>query len=157
MEKNYTIAGKIFTRTLTLGQDELLGPITYDMLENCDGLMEASDGLAKARKSKQLIEEGNVDSQEILNGEQLQKVLVSVAFGIAKGNSWLYKMGYAKKILAILLVPQDEELKKQSQEEREQFMADNATREIANEVINFFFKRSGAFGINTLPSSANEA
>lgn len=156
MEKKYEIAGKVFDLTLTLRQDELLGAINHEMLEECPELVEASNGISKVQKSKRLIRDGKVDSKEVLNPEQEQRTLVGVAFNMVKGHAWIYKKRYASRILAILLVPQDEEMKKQSVDERQEFMADNATRELANEVINFFFTRSGAFGISTAPSSADD-
>jgi len=156
MKNKYEIAGKSFALTLTLRQDELLGAINHEMLTECPELMDASNGISKVKKSKELIREGKLDSPEILNSEEQQRTLVGVAFNMVKGHAWIYKKRYASRILAILLVPEDEELKKQSVEERQEFMADNATREMANEVINFFFTRSGAFGINIPPSSASD-
>jgi predicted house-cleaning noncanonical NTP pyrophosphatase (MazG superfamily) len=144
MKDKYEIAGKSFVLTLTLRQDESLGAINHEMLEECPELMDASSGIMKAK------------TETNTSKEAKQKVLVKVAFNMVKAHAWIYKKRYASRILAILLVPQDEELKKQTVEERQEFMADNATRELANEVINFFFTRSGAFGINIPPSSTDK-
>ena len=64
MKNKYEIAGKVFNLTLTLRQDELLGAINHEMLEECPELMEASNGISKVQKSKRLIQQGSTDSKE---------------------------------------------------------------------------------------------
>jgi len=135
VEPKYTIGGKNFVFGLTLEQDELLGVMAFDMISEVpDSLTGASDGMI------------NVANEKTSKKEKLTS-MVSVAMDMIKVHAWIYKKGYARKILAAVLIPEGSEFDASKVDELERFFSKNATREIANEVINFFFTRSGAFGV----------
>jgi hypothetical protein len=135
--KQYEIKGIIYCRSLTLEQDEMLGEITSELFKECpEALSNASEGLVSAQK-------------EGINN----KVAVSIAMDMMRVQSWIYKKKYARRILAILLVPEGQEFNEQDVPDRENIMKKYASKEISNEVINYFFTRSGVFGASTPASS----
>lgn len=134
MTEKFKINSVDFVLSLTLEQDELLGIVIHEMLTECPEIAEASQGMLKAAQD---------------GGGDKGQLIVKIAFDMAKAHAWIYKKGYARKILAVLLVPEGKEFQLADVPDREVFMGKHATREIANEVINFFFARSGAFGIAT--------
>lgn len=137
MDSKRTINDRTFVFGITLEQDELLGAIVYDMIT------EVPETLTKAS-------EGMIDASDAMKSvDQKMRTIVSVALDMVKVHAWIYKKGYAKRILAIILVPEGEEFDASKIGEREIFFGKYADREMANEVINFFFQRSGAFGIGT--------
>lgn len=137
MDPKFVINDKTFVFGITLEQDELLGEIVYNMIK------EVPDTLTKAS-------EGMIDASDVSKSvDQKMRTIVNVALDMIKVHAWIYMKGYAKRILAIILVPEGEEFDASKVDERAIFFGKHADRETANEVINFFFQRSGAFGIGT--------
>jgi hypothetical protein len=135
--KKYQINGAPYILSLTLEQDELLGEITSELFKECpDALSEASEGLVDAVEKK-----------------PTSKIAVSIAMNMMRVNAWVYKKKYARRILAILLVPEGQEFDEKDVPDRENVMKKYASKEISTEVINYFFTRSGAFGASTPASS----
>jgi hypothetical protein len=135
--KKYQVNGAPYILSLTLEQDELLGEITSELFEERpEALSNASEGLISAR------------SDGISN-----KVAVSIAMDMMRVRSWIYKKKYARRILAILLVPEGQEFDEKDVPDRENIMKKHASKEISNEVIDYFFTRSGVFGASTPASS----
>lgn len=155
------IDGKKFVVILSLRQDELLAPIVLELLKEIpDSLSHASestfDVLAKLRESQEHItaltsgDQERIDHEAIRkNIEETQKASVAIAMDMLKVQTWIYAKGYAKRILAILLVPEGEAFDESKISMHEELFAVHADRETANEAINYFFQRSGVFGIGT--------
>lgn len=141
-QKKYTIGGKTYVFSLTLEQDELLAPIVQEMLKECpDALQGATEKLVELGGGATAVSDA-------------QKALVSISLDMMRVNAWVYAKKYARRILAILLVPLGKDFEEADVPEREKEMAKHATREVAAEVINSFFMRSGAFAVGSQASSA---
>jgi hypothetical protein len=149
MEPKYVIGEKNFVFSMTLEQDELLGAISYEMIRDEPGtLTRAGEGMIDLADEVLNEEAVRVRDEGKGLGEKMGTA-IRVALDMIKVHAWIYKKGYAKKILAITLVPEGEEFDASKIGELESFFGKHANRETANEVINFFFQRSGAFGIGT--------
>jgi hypothetical protein len=155
------VDGKKYIASISLRQDELLAPIVSEMLKECpDSLTHAGEStidiLAKLREGQEHItsltsgDQERIDHEAIRkNIEETQKASVAIAMDMLKVQTWIYAKGYAKRILAILLVPEGEVFDESKISMREELFAVHADRETANEAINYFFQRSGVFGIGT--------
>jgi hypothetical protein len=155
------IAGKKFNLSLTLRQDELLAPIVTEMLKEIpDAFAHAGEQtiglLANFTRSQEIMGDltsGKLEQIDLKEVREtilaMQKATVSVAMDMIKATAWIYSKGYASKMMAILLVPENAKFDETKISELAKFFAENADREKANEVVNFFFQRSGVFGIGT--------
>ncbi|MDP1675656.1 MAG: hypothetical protein Q8L88_02230 [Bacteroidota bacterium] len=142
--RSFGINDKLFHLIFTLEQDEILAPIVYEMFQELTDVF--------SRSSKSLI---NIASD---NGEQKETILneaVSVAIDMTKIKAWILQKRYARRLLAVLLVPAGEKFDESKILEREDFFKKNATPELTDEVISFFLSSSSIFGKNTQTSSAS--
>ena len=134
----FTINGITYRVTLSLAQDELLAPITREMLIECPELLHASQELMLAAK-----------------GQDASSNVIQFGLDMMKINAWIYGKKYARRILAVLLVPEGREFDEADVQERSEIMGKHASREVAQEVINFFFIKSGVFTVGMKSSSKN--
>jgi len=143
-QKKYTIAGKTFVFNLSLRADEFAAPIKKAMLEALpDVLTVSAQKLAR-------IQTDNRATQE--NADGRLKDITTIVIDQLRINNWFYESGNARKLCAILLVEEGRKLSEIDLQAQEEFMADNATQEIASEVITHFFTRCGSLGTGILPS-----
>jgi hypothetical protein len=153
-QQKYEIGGKAFRFTLSLAQDEILAPIVRSMLTECP------EALSSATRSMIDVSKAIPDGSAIPDDDRLRRLedqMVTLAFDMAKVNAWVYEKHFARRILAVLLVPTDKEFDENDISEREEFMAKHATRDVVREVINTFFTRSGVLGLSTGASSPTPA
>lgn len=153
-QQKYDVGGKLFRFTLSLAQDELLAPIVRSMLTECP------EALSSATRSMINVSKTIPDPSALSDDDRLRRLedqMVALAFDMAKVNAWVYEKRHARRILAVLLVPEDKEFDENDVPEREQFMAKHASREVVREVINTFFTRSGVLGLSTGASSPTPA
>jgi hypothetical protein len=135
--KKYTIAGKTFVFNLSLRADELIAPIKKDMFRDMHDVLSMS-----AEKLLNIQVSNSSDNDKT-------KDVINVVIDQARVNNWFYETGNAHKLCAILLIEEGKRLSEIDLREQEEFMADNATQEIASEVITHFFTRCGSFGTLT--------
>lgn len=164
-----TVNDKKFIVVITLRQDELLAPIILQLLtEQPAALTHAGEKVievfSQVRDGQEHINallSGNpeqIDLQAIRkNIEETQKSSVSIAMDMMKATAWIYSKGFAKRIMAILLVPEGETFDETKIAEREEYFGKFAGRAEANAVITYFFQRSGVFGIGTAAFFPKEA
>jgi hypothetical protein len=153
------ISDKKYIATISLRQDELLAPIIYEMMNECPDTINHTnkstlDILGNLREGQHHVEalasgdDSKIDLSEIKkNIEATQSSTVAVAMDMIMVNAWIYSKGYASKIMSILLVPEGEKFDESKIPALQELFGAQASREIANEVINYFFQRSGVFGI----------
>ncbi|MBI2428733.1 MAG: hypothetical protein HYV29_08065 [Ignavibacteriales bacterium] len=162
------IGGKKFVAALSLRQDELLAPIILEMVKECPHALSHAgestlDILSKLRDGQsqvKALKSGDTSAIDLdaikKNIEETQKASVSIAMDMITVQAWIYSKGYAKRIMAIILVLDGEKFDETKIYEREEFFGEHADRNTANEVISFFLTRSGVFGIGTRASSPME-
>lgn len=153
--KFYYINEKRFVFSLTLEQDELLAPIVRRMLEECpDALTTATRSLlevARETVADPASRKPERTADEIRRSQEDH--MLSMTLDLVKVNAWIYEKRLAREILAIVLVPEGGSFNEADLPERQLFMAHHATRDVASEVINHFFMRSGVFGVASATSS----
>lgn len=163
------IGGIKYVCSISLRQDELLAPIILELLKEIpDAISHAGESslqiLGKLREGQAHVEAltsadpSKIDLKAIQeNILETQRSSVAVAMDMMRVQAWIYSKGYAKRIMALLMVPMGEPFNEAVVKELEEFFALHADRETANEVINFFFQRSGVFGVGMqafLPKAA---
>lgn len=161
---NVGINNKLYDCRITLRQDELLAPIIQELLNEIpESLEHAGRSVMNVFRN---LQEGNAHIESLKSGdpeqidldairkniESTHSTSVMIAMDMIKVQAWIYAKGYAKRIMAIILVPAGEEFNENNIAAQEELFGRTADRETANEVINYFFQRSGVFGIG-IPGS----
>ena len=146
--KSYFLPEKVCT-----GQDELISPILLDVIEhNDDVLKELSKAISAGIKATKEHVDVSIPAMMAAFGENF----ILDAIKLLKVILWAQSRGYAKKALAILLIPEGEEFDPDKVGDLEKEMI-HAPREVLIEVIGSFFTKSGNSGVSTSSSSAAAA
>lgn len=147
--RKFEIASKKYElKPLTLEQDELLAPIVREMLETFSEMFEKLASLIPP--SSDVSGEESTPSIPPPDRGRLDEGLSSIELvvDILKINVWLHEKRYVRRLLAVLLTEEGQEFDESQVAEREKIMA-KVGREVAPEVIPFFFEQSGIFGTRT--------
>lgn len=155
------IGGKKFVFVLTGRQDELMGLIILEMFKEIPDAIShfgtgALDVITKMRNGNKYIEplmSGNVDNvdldQLLKEIESMQKEVVNLSMDMLKAKAWINAKGYLTRIMAILLVPEGEKFDESKIDEHQKFFQEQDVQRAGSEVIDYFFQRSGIFGLGT--------
>jgi hypothetical protein len=142
--KIYPINGINHYLKLTVAQDEALAPIMSELYDECgDTLTCSSNELATILNEKE-------------NQEKRQAASLNLSIDFLKLMSWIYKKKYARRVMAILLVPVGQEYADEDVPAREAEFAKQEVSDIAKEVIQYFFTKTGVFG-RSMPTSSMTA
>lgn len=142
MEENtYIIASRKFRFTISFEQDEILAPIVLEMLKECPDVISSVGGSL-------------IDAQKEDSIEKKQQILLRASINIVAMNTWIFAKRHARTIMAVLLVEEGKEFDEKDIEEKKAFLGKQDIPDIAKEVVNIFFQRSGVFGTSTPQSLA---
>jgi hypothetical protein len=157
--RKYSFGGKNFIFRLSLRQSELLGPMMNDLIRECPELLSSQEETIVNIKQKFEAAATGEENKEIMKAVQDQVVNAFQNILKLKLRSWLLKGKHVSRMLAILLVPEGLAFDEENIDDRTKFFAETIDLEDemqaakVDEVIDYFFQKSGVFGRSTPTSS----
>jgi Na+-transporting NADH:ubiquinone oxidoreductase subunit NqrC len=141
--KIYEIGGRKFRFAISLEQDEILAPIVLELFKDCPDVIASVGGSMMSAQTEK-------------SAEKKQGILLSAAVNMVQMNAWIYAKRYARRIMAVLLIEEGKEFAEADLDEKMKFFGKQDIRNVAKELVDIFFMRSGAFGASTPQSTENQ-
>lgn len=150
MSKQFTLQEKLYNYRYSLLQSEILSPVISELVQDIPDVLSSPEQMINAISDKLdvSISQSSEQQKEIL--ATVKKEVVDKFQSILKLRlrNWLDRKHYVRKILAVVLIPSDEEFDETKVEEREKsFGALDLENEddvrTVDEVIDYFFTKIG--------------